>query len=268
MTDATAGHTSMLPVDSSPPGERLRWPMLLAAGAAVVLIHLALFTVFTPLKPDPAGDAVPRADRTTQYVSHHVTDLDPLFLKMVDTYDPVSFLHPPEEVGFSFFLANREDSGPDAPFELPLPVKYSAVPQPPRISLTAAVRPLLPDVSDPGPEKLPAAAGPAYPYWASDSVSGVVFPAFRLSSSEERTLQRQSPAKQSVFLVKEPVLRDLPYEAVLEDSCGIAELDLAARAWLDTLLNSSDCPAGLKTGGGLCRVVWSAAALRTEASVR
>ena len=142
------------------------------------------------------------------------------------------------------------------------------MPEPPRISLAAAVRPLLPDVSDPGPENLPAAAGPKYPYWASDSVSGVVFPAFRLSSSEERTLQRQSPAKQSVFLVKAPVLRDLPYEAVLEDSCGVAELDLAARAWLDTLLNSSDCPAGLKTGGGFCRVVWSAAALRKEASVR
>lgn len=268
MTDTATGHISMLPVDSSPPGERLRWPMLLAAGAAVLLIHLALFTVFTPLKPDPAGDTVTRADRTTQYVSSRVTDGDPLFLNMVDTYDPVSFLHPPEAVGFSFFLANREESGPDAPFELPLPAKYSAVPQTPQISLAAAVRPLLPDVPDTDPENLPAAAAPAYPYWAADSASGVVFPAFRLGTSEERTLQRQRPSKQSVFLVKAPVLRDLPYEAVLEDSCGIAELDLAARAWLDTLLNSSDCPAGLKTDGGFCRVVWSAAALRKEASVR
>jgi hypothetical protein len=60
------------------------------------------------------------------------------------------------------------------------------------------------------------------------------------------------------------MLPDLPYEAVLEGSCGNSDLDLAARAWLDTLLNSSDCPAGLKNGG-LCRVVWSADALRKEA---
>ncbi len=266
MTDA-AGH-NMLPVDVSAPRERLSWPMLLAAGAAVVLIHLALFTVFTPLKPDPAGNVVPRADRTTQFVSARFTDRDTLFLKMVGTYDPVAFLHPPEEYGFSFFLANREDPVPEAMFELPLPVRNSVVSPTPRIALDATVRPLLPDVPDPDPENLTAAAAPAYPYWAADSVSGVVFPVFRLGAAEERALQRQRPAKQSVFLVKAPVLRDLPYEAVLEDSCGVAELDLAARAWLDTLLNSSDCPAGLKTGGGFCRVVWSAEALRKEASVR
>ena len=52
-----------------------------------------------------------------------------------------------------------------------------------------------------------------------------------------------------------------------DNRIGIAELDLTARAWLDTLLNSSDCPAGLKDGGS-CRVVWSAESLRKEASVR
>ena len=264
MTDAPGQF--MLPVDESPPKERLSRPMLLAVGAAAVLIHLALLTVFTPLKPEPAGDAVPRADRTTLYVSSRVTDSDPDFLKMVDTYDPVSFLHPPEEFGFSFFRTAQAETGPEASFELPLPQKLSPVPAAPQISLAAVSRPLLPDVPDYDSEAV-AVAAPAYPYWAADTASGVVFPLFRLGASEERTLQRQRPSEQSVFLVKTPVLPDLPFEAVLEKSCGIAELDLSARAWLDTLLNSSECPAGLKNGG-FCRVVWSAEALRKEASVR
>ena len=258
----------MLPVDESPPPERLRRAMLPAVGAAVVLIHLALFTVFTPLKPEPAEDAVPRADRTTLYISSRVTDEDPLFLKRVDTYDPVSFLHPPEEVGFSFFRTALAESGPEAPFELPLPEKLSSVPEVSQISMAAVSRPILPEVPDRDPDELSAAAAPAYPYWAADSVSGIVFPMFRLGAGEERTLQRLRPSEQSVFLIRTPVLPDLPYEAVLERSCGVAELDLSARAWLDTLLNSSDCPAGLKTGGGFCRVVWSAESLRKEASVR
>ena len=264
MTDA-AGHF-ILPVDESPPKERLRRPMLLAVGAAAVLIHLALLTVFTPLKPEPAGDAVPRADRTTLYVSSRVAASDPVFLKMVDTYDPVSFLHPPEEFGFSFFRTVQSETGPEAPFELPLPEKFSPVPEAPQISLKAVNRPLLPEVSDFDPEA-PAAVSPAYPYWAADTASGVVFPLFLLGAAEERTFQRQRPSEQSVFLVKTPVLPDLPFEAVLEKSCGVADLDLSARAWLDTLLNSSDCPAGLKNGG-FCRVVWSAESLRKEASVR
>ena len=265
MTDAPGQF--LLPVDESLPKERLRPSMLLLVGVAVVLIHLLLVTVFTPLKPDPAGGAVPRADRTTLFVSSRVTDSDPLFLKMVDTFDPVSFLHPPEEFGFSFFRTAQAENGPEAPFELPLPEKLSLLPEAPQISLAAVSRPLLPDVPDYDPEAA-AVAAPVYPYWAADTASGVVFPAFRLGAAEERTLQRQRPPEQSVFQVNPPVLPDLPYEAVLERSCGVAELDLTARAWLDTLLNSSDCPAGLKTGGGFCRVVWSAAALRKEASVR
>lgn len=265
MTDAP-GQRFLLPVDESPPPERLRRPLLLAAGAAVVLLHLALLTVFTPLKPEPAGSTGPRADRTTLYVSSRVLKSDPAFLKMVDAYDPVSFLHPPEEFGFSFFRTARDEDGPDAAFELPLPAVFSAVPPAPPIPLTAAARPLLLDSPDDDPENLPAAT-PSYPYWASSS-SGVVFPAFSLAAAEERIMRRQRTADQSVFLVKAPVLSDLPFEAVLERSCGVSELDMAARAWLDTLLNSSDCPAGLKTGGAVCRVVWSAEALKKEASVR
>ncbi len=238
--------------------------MLLAVGAAVLLIHLALFTVFTPLKPESV--AAPRTDRTTLFVSSRAMGSDPVFLKMVDTYDPVAFLHPPEEYGFSFFRTGQAETGPEAPFDPPLSVKLAAVSPAPQVPLTAVVRPLLPNVPDYDPDSLPTAA-PAYPYWAS-SASGVVFPAFRPGAAEERILQRQRPSEQSVFLVKAPVLSDLPYEAVLEKSCGVAELDLAARAWLDTLLNSSDCPAGLKTEGGACRVVWSAESLRKEASVR
>ena len=264
MTDALGQF--LLPVDESPPKERLRRSMLLLVGVAVVLIHLLLVTVFTPLKPDPAAGAVQRADRTTLYVSQRVTDSDPLFLKMVDTFDPVSFLHPPEEFGFSFFRTSQAETGPDASFELTLPVKLFPVPEASQISLAAVSRPLLPDVPDYDSEAV-AVAAPAYPYWAADTASGVVFPLFRLGASEERTLQRQRPSEQSIFLVKTPVLPDLPFEAVLEKSCGIAELDLSARAWLDTLLNSSECPAGLKNGG-FCRVVWSAEALRKEASVR
>lgn len=268
MTDAPGQQSLLLPIDESPPPERLRRPLLLAAGAAVILLHLALLTVFTPLKPEPADSTDPRADRTTLYVSSRVLKSDPAFLKMVDAYDPVSFLHPPEEFGFSFFRTARDEDGPDASFELPLPAVFSAVPPAPPIPLTAAARPLLPDVPDDNPDKDKApAAVPPYPYWASSS-SGVVFPAFRTAAAEERILRRQRPADQSVFLVKAPVLQDLPYEAVLENSCGVSELDMAARAWLDTLLNSSDCPAGLKTGGTVCRVVWSAEALKKEASAR
>ena len=199
MTDAPGQF--MLPVDESPPKERLSRPMLLAVGAAAVLIHLALLTVFTPLKPEPAGDSLPRADRTTLYVSPLVTDSDPDFLKMVDTYDPVSFLHPQEEFGFSFFRTAQAETGPEASFELPLPQKLSPVPAAPQISLAAVSRPLLPDVPDYDSEAV-AVAAPAYPYWAADTASGVVFPLFRLGASEERTLQRQRPSEQSIFWSK------------------------------------------------------------------
>jgi len=263
MTD-TPGNL-MLPVDGSPPPERLRWPMLLLLGAGVVLIHLALFTVFTPLAPEPVEDAPSRADRTFSFISSRTANADPLFLRMVDTCDPISFLHPPETVGFSFFRAAQVENGPEAAFEPPLPAGLPDVPQTQPVAMTEVSRPLLPDTPDYRSDEVLPEVMPAYPYWAADSVSGIVFPAFRPSAAAERILQRQRPAKPSVFRIKEPILPDLPYEASLDESCGVTDLDLEARAWLDTHLNSSDCPAGLKNDGSLCRVVWSAAALRKEA---
>ena len=259
MTDAPGQF--LLPVDESAPPERLRWPMLLLAGAAVLLVHLALFSVFTPLAPEPAGDASSPSGHVTMFLSSRAAAADPFLLKMVGTYDPIAFLHPPEPVGFSFFRASQAETDLEAPFDPPLPAVFSPVPRVPRISMAAVVRPLHTEVPDPGAEG-DSAAVPAYPYWAADSAS-IVFPAFRLNATAERLFQRQRPSEPSVFHVKSPVLPDLPYEAALERSCGNSDLDLAARAWLDTLLNSSDCPADLKNGG-LCRVVWSAAALQKE----
>ena len=263
MTDAPGQF--MLPVDGSSPPERLRWPMLLLLGAGIILIHLALLTVFTPLPPEPAEDASSRADRAISFISSRTAKADPLFLKMVDSCDPISFLHPPETVGFSFFRAAQAETGPEAPFELPLPEVLPAVSQTPQVAMTEVIRPLLPDTPDYRSEEVLPEVTPAYPYWAADSVSGIVFPSFQLSAAAERILQRQRPAKPSVFQIKQPILPDLPYEAALEESCGVIDLDLEARAWLDTHLNSSDCPAGLKNNGSLCRVVWSAAALRKGA---
>ena len=91
-----------LPVDTSPPPERLRWPMLLGAAAAALALHLALVTIFTPLAPEQ-NENTGRTDHSMLFISSRVAAAQPDFLKMVDTYDPVSFLHPPEEVGFSFF---------------------------------------------------------------------------------------------------------------------------------------------------------------------
>lgn len=260
MTDVPGQY--MLPVDESAPKERLRWPMLLLAGAAVVLVHLSLLTVFTPLALEPAGTASSRADRVTLFLSSRVTDADPFLLKLVDTYDPIAFLHPPESVGFSFFRTAQTETGPDASFEPPLPAAFAAVPRTPRLAMPSVNRLLLREVADDEFEAASVPMAPAYPYWAADSAS-VVFPSFQLNTSAARILRRQPPSNPSVFRVKPPVLPDLPFEAALEKSCGVDDLDLAARAWLDTLLNSFDCPSGLKDGG-LCRVVWSAAALRME----
>ena len=55
-------------------------------------------------------------------------------------------------------------------------------------------------------------------------------------------------------------------ESVLSESCGVVELDLAARAWLDTFANSQ-AGAALRHGDR-CRVVWSAESLGKEPSVR
>ena len=69
MTSDTPGNY-LLPVDESAPPERLRWSMLLVVGAVVVLIHLALVTVFTPLAPDTIG-RVAGTDHSTAYISFY-----------------------------------------------------------------------------------------------------------------------------------------------------------------------------------------------------
>ena len=56
-------------------------------------------------------------------------------------------------------------------------------------------------------------------------------------------------------------------EVVLTESCGSAELDLAARAWLDTLVNSQGVPDSLRHGDR-CRVVWSVKVIGKEPSAR
>ena len=47
---------------------------------------------------------------------------------------------------------------------------------------------------------------------------------------------------------------------------SVAELDLAARAWLDTLVNSQEGPK--LSPDDRCRVVWSVEALGKELSAR
>ena len=282
MTDARVQKDLLLPVDESPPPERLRWPMLLAAGTAVVLIHLALVTVFTPLAPEPVGDASSRADRATMFLSASTADADPLFLKLVDVYDPVSFLHPPEEVGFSFFRMTQDDFSLETPSEPVLPPqKFTELEPLPPFEPDPVVRPLVRDVAD-ADEALDAEAAAAptvsYPYCVVDSRPDVILPAIQLDSQERRILLRSPPSRPSLFELRhvaEIVLSagdlggsDPGCEAILTESCGDVELDLAARAWLDTLLNSQD--ARMQTWslrrGDRFRVVWSAKALGKEPS--
>ena len=281
MTDAPG--QILLPVDESAPPERLRWPMLLAAGVAVVLIHLALVTVFTPLAPD-TGERKNGTGYFTSFLSSHAMAQEPLFQKMVDTYDPVSFLHPPEEVGFSFFRSVQDDFSLGAPSEPVLPPSSLADLKPlPPSEPDPVVRLLVRDVPVMDDE-LQAEAVPVSdlcPYCVADSKPQVKFPAFPLDAQTERILRRTPPSRPSVFelrqttdVVSDPNKDDLPSgesdpscEAILTESCGVAELDLAARAWLDTLLNSQDAPASLRRGDR-CRVVWSAKAVGKEPSVR
>ena len=281
MTDTPAQQHLRLPVDESTPPERLRWPMLLAVGTAAVLIHLALITVFTPLAPDAGGSAA-GASHSTAFISSQFVQEEPFFLKMVDTYDPVSFLHPPEEVGFSFFRANRDDFTLDAQSEPVLPPQSPAELDPlPPFELEAVVRPLARDIAgtDDDPDAI-AAPVVSYPYCVADSRPDVTFPAIPLDTQTERILRRTLPSRPSVFEIRhtpEIVVStggdpgvgtpDPRCEAILTESCGVAELDLAARSWLDTLLNSQDAPESFSRGDR-CRVVWSAKALGKEPSLR
>lgn len=269
-----------LPVDDSPPPERLRWPMLLGVAAAALALHLTLVTVFTPLAPEKT-ESENRTDRSTLFVSSDFTAAEPEFLKMVDTYDPISFLHPPEAVGFSFFRVSGDDFTLETPSEPVLPPQRPADPDPlPPFEPGPVVRPLAQTIAgaddDPDAEIVPVSAL-SYPYCVADSRPNIGLPAIPLNAQTERILKRSQPARPSVFELRQtsavisPVAGsgsdDFPRcESVLTESCGIVELDLAARAWLDTFANSQ-AGAALRHGDR-CRVVWSAESLGKEPSVR
>ena len=278
MTGTTAQQHFRLPVDASPPPERLRWPMLLAVGAAVLALHIALVTVFTPLAPEQEGP-VRATEHSTLFVSSQTMSRDPDFLKMVGIYDPIAFLHPPEDVGFSFFRATRDDFSLDAPTgPVLLPRKFTELEPLPPLELEPVVRPLPLEVAetyaDLDDEAVFAAPVPTYPYCVADSRPDVTFPSIPLDTRTTRILQRTPPSKPSVFelrLTTEVVSSTGPAgspdprcETILTESCGNAELDLAARAWLDTLVNSQEENETALRRGDRCRVIWSAKAFGKE----
>ena len=276
MTDAAAQQSPGLPVDASPPPERLGPSGLLAVAAVVLLLHLALVVVFTPLAPEKneAGQA--------GHSAYFVSSPDPDFLRMADIYDPVAFLHPPAEVGFSFFQANRNDFALDAPTTpVPVPPMFAALEQLPPLDFGPVVRPLVRYVAETdaySDEDAAPADAVSPPYCVADSRPDVKFPAIPLDTQSERILRRSPPARPSVFVVKSvsaelpsasgASAKDDPFaKVVLAESCGSVELDLAARAWLDTLVNSQAVPESLRLGDK-CRVIWSVKALGKEPSVR
>ena len=275
MTDATAQQQSRLPVDASPPPERLSPSMLLAAAAIVLLLHLAFFTAFAPLAPDQSDGE--RNGRSALFMPLP----DPGFQKMADIYDPIAFLHPPAEVGFSFFRSNRDDFALDGlSTPVPVPRMFADAGQLPPLEFSPVVRPLQADVAetDAFPEMGPAPAAVTCPYCVADSRPEVQFPAVALDTQAERILRRSPPDRPSVFEIRSAAAGLLlsadgpaqagPFaEVVLTESCGSAELDLAARAWLDTLVNSQGVPDSLRHGDR-CRVVWSVKVIGKEPSAR
>lgn len=275
MTETAPQHLR-LPVDASPPPERLRGPMLLAVAAAALVLHLALVTVFTPLAPEK-NESAGRTDHSTLFISSGTAAADPDFLKMVDTYDPVSFLHPPEDVGFSFFRSAGFDFSLDAPSEPVLLTQSLPELKPlPPVELEPVVRPLAWTVAE-EIQDAENASGPSYPYCVADSRPDAVIPAFSPDAQTERILRRSPPVRPSVFELRRTsdVISGLPdsgtgdcpdCEAILTESCGVTELDLAARAWLDTTANSQ--AGAVLRFGDRCRIVWSAAARGKEPSAR
>ena len=278
MTETAAQQHFRLPVDASPPPERLRWPMLLAVGAAVLALHLTLVTVFTPLAPEQ-DETAGQTEHSTLFVSSRIMANEPEFLKMVGIYDPIAFLHPSEDVGFSFFRATRDDFSLDAPTEpVLLPRKFTELEPLPPLELDPVVRPLQLEVAETDAflddEAVFAAPAVTYPYCVADSRPDVQFPAITLNTRTARILQRTPPSRPSVYELRHTTEvvsspgnadgRDPRCEVILTESCGNAELDLAARAWLDTFVSSQDETA-LQLGDR-CRVVWSAKAFGKEPS--
>lgn len=275
MTETAAQQHFRLPVDDSPPPERLRWPMLLAAAAGVMLLHLALVTVFTPLAPEQ-NEAGSRTEHSALYVSSRTMAASPEFLNTVDVYDPIAFLHPPAEVGFSFFRVTQDDFSLESPSKPVLPPRKFAELEPlPPFEPEPVARPLAlqisPDIDMESGAELTAAETVSYPYCVADSRPDVNLPAIPLDTQSERILRRTPPARPSVFELRNtsgvisapPSSAECPRcEAILIASCGVAELDLAARAWLDTLVNSQE--ESTLRPGDRCRVVWSAKAFGKE----
>lgn len=272
-----------LPVDASPPPERLRWPMLLGVAAAALALHLALIMVFTPLPPEQNKNGN-RTDHSMLFISSRVMASEPEFMKKVDTYDPISFLHPPENVGFSFFRTSGDDFTLDTPSEPILPPQRLAELKPlPPFEPEPVVRPLARSVVDDTGEvpdaEVVSVSALSYPYCVADSRPDAVLPAFPHDTRTERILRRTPVARPSVFELRQASDLFLSprdsgsesggfprCEAVLTESCGVAELDLAARAWLDTVVNSQEGTSLRR--GDRCRVVWSAEALGKEPSAR
>ena len=282
MTDS-AQQNLRLPVDASPPPERLRWPMLLGVAAAALALHLALVTIFTPLPPEQNKNGN-RTDHSMLFISSRVMASEPEFMKKVDTYDPIAFLHPPEAVGFSFFRISGDDFTLDSPSEPLLPPQKPAELKPlPPFASEPVVRPLAQSVVDDTGEipDAEAVSGSAlsYPYCVADSRPDAALPACPHDTRTERILRRSPPARPSVFELRQTfdLFLSAPdsgsesggfprCEAVLTESCGVAELDLAARAWLDTVANSQE-GASFRPGDR-CRIVWSAEAMGKEPSAR
>ena len=278
MTETAAQQHFRLPVDASPPPERLRWPMLLAVGAAVLALHLALVTVFTPLAPEQ-DETAGQTEHSTLFVSSRIMANEPEFLKMVGIYDPIAFLHPSEDVGFSFFRATRDDFSLDAPTEpVLLPRKFTELEPLPPLELDPVVRPLQLEVAETDAflddEAVFAAPAVTYPYCVADSRPDVQFPAITLDTRPAHILQRTPPSRPSVYELRHTTEvvsspgnadgRDPRCEVILTESCGNAELDLAARVWLDTFVSSQDETALRR--GDRCRIVWSAKAFGKEPS--
>lgn len=281
MTGAAQQHPR-LPVDTSPPPERLRWRGLLGVAAVVLALHFLLVFVFTPLPPEQ-NEGRELAEHSALFVSPRATAADPDFLKMADIYDPIAFLHPPAEVGFSFFRVTQDDFSLAAPSDPVLPPRKLAdvAPLPP-FEPEPVVRPLvgISAAADWDPDESFEPVVISYPYCVADSRPDVRFPAIPLDAQMERILRRSPPSRPSVFelrrtsgVVSAPETPsagsadpDPRCEAILTESCGVEELDLVARAWLDTFANSQE-NAALERGDR-CRVVWSAKALGKEPSAR
>ena len=271
MTETSVQQHFRLPVDDSPPRERLRWPVLLALGAGVLLLHVALVTVFTPLAPEQTGTGN-RTDHSAVFVSSLITAVYPDFLDKVNTYDPIAFLHPPAEVGFSFFRTTQDDFSLESPTEPVLPPRKVAELDPlPPFEPEPVVRPLVLEIARADPDAEITAETVSYPYCVADSRPDVAFPAIPLDAQSERMLRRSPPSRPSVFELRQTSgvisdSADFPRcEAILTESCGTAELDLAARAWLDTLANSLE--ETVLRHGDRCRIVWSAKARGKEPSL-